>query len=85
MPGWTDIACRVLEVDFERGRGGALDAFTPGTANVRIVNEDGTATWQPDAGGVLAPGSWLRIRADDQVLWTARCAWWSTATTRAPC
>ena len=70
MPAWVEISCRVRAVQIDRGRRGVLDIFEPGRATVTVANPDGWASWSPDSPGPLAVGAWLRIRADDQVLFT---------------
>ena len=70
MPNWTEISCRVREVRIDRGRRGVLDLFEPGRATVTVANPDGWASWSPDSPSPLVMGAWLRVRADDQVLFT---------------
>jgi len=70
MPNWTEISCRVRSVDIDRGRRGTLHIFEPGRATVAVANPDGWASWSPDAPGPVTVGAWLRIRADQEVLFT---------------
>jgi hypothetical protein len=70
MPNWTEISCRVRDVRIDRGRRGVLDMFEPGRAGITVANPDGWATWSPTSPGPLAVGAWLRVRADDDVLFT---------------
>jgi len=70
MPNWSEISCRVRQVRIDRGRRGVLEIFEPGRANISVDNADGWASWSPSSPGPLAAGAWLRVRADDSVLFT---------------
>jgi len=70
VPNWTEISCRVRGVRIDRGRRGVLEIFEPGRAVISVDNADGWASWSPDSPGPIAAGAWLRVRADDEVLFT---------------
>ena len=70
MPSWTEISCRVRSVRIDRGRRGVLEIFEPGRAVISVDNSDGWASWSPTSPGPVAVGAWLRVRADEQVLFT---------------
>jgi hypothetical protein len=64
MPNWTPVDCRVRSVELGGGRASVLDLFDPTTATIAVANDDGWATWAPNAPGPLTVGAWIRVRTD---------------------